>query len=84
MSRILQAFEVAVQGKDAAVVNAQAFPHGIATLNDTVKYGDFGFLTGQQRSIDVNEDILVFRIVFLKHSVVNYSSALMAAAYSFS
>ena len=38
--------QVFVQTKNAAIVDADAFPNGISTLDDAVEYGDFGFFSG--------------------------------------
>ena len=65
VSRVLQALQVALQAEDAAVVNPQAFPDGIATLHGTVKYGNAGFLPGVEPTVDMDEDIVVFSVVLL-------------------
>ena len=67
MRRVLQALQVGIQAEDAPVVDAQALPDGISTLYHAVEDRYLGRLARVERTVDVDFDIVVFRIVLLKH-----------------
>ena len=56
---ILQAGEVRGERGDPAIVDTQAFPHGVTALDDTVENGNASLGTRLQLAVDVDENVLV-------------------------
>jgi hypothetical protein len=56
---------MAVQAKDALLVDAHSFPNGIATLYGAIKNGHFGLVTWHQAIAYPNKDFSISGIVGL-------------------
>jgi hypothetical protein len=56
---VVEPVEVGVEGKDVTVVDPQAFPDCIASLDGTVKNTDFGFVAMKHFSVNVHEEVFV-------------------------
>ena len=59
--------EVLGQAEDFAVVNAQPFPDRVTTLYCGVEWANAGLVAVQQLTVDVDKQIAVFLVEFLKH-----------------
>ena len=53
--RAFQTIEVLVQFEDAAVVESQAFPNGVATLHDRIERADPGLVAMDETAIDIDD-----------------------------
>ena len=65
--RAAEPLEVLGQAEDFAVVNAQSLPHGVAALHGGVEWADGGLVAVQQLAVDVDDQVAVFLVEFLKH-----------------
>lgn len=53
--RALQAIEVLVQFEDAAAIESQAFPNGVATLHGRIERADPPLVAMEQPAIDIDD-----------------------------
>src|SRR5438034_10699253 len=65
--RTLQPIKMFVQFEDAAVVESKSFPNRVAALDRRIERADSSFVAMDQLTVDVNDQVLVFRITFLEH-----------------
>ena len=61
MRRCKKPVQVVIQLGDLPVVNTDAFPNGVTTLDNAIKNRDFGFITVQQFAAYVDFYIAVTR-----------------------
>src|SRR5260370_19707293 len=66
-SRLVQTIEMLVQFENATAVNAQSFPNGVATLHRRIERTDSRFVAMNQLTVNVNDQIAVSFVEFLKH-----------------
>ena len=66
--RVDEPFEVACQAKNAALVDAQALPAAVATLDEGVEDADLGLGAGEELAVNVDQDVLVPGVVGLLHA----------------
>ena len=55
------------QAEYLAVVKPQSFPDGVTALHHRIKHTDASFIAMKKFAVDVDLDVFVSRIVFLKH-----------------
>ena len=65
--RAAEPVEVLVQAEDAAVVEAQPFPDGVAALHDRIERADAGLVAMDEAAVDVDDEVAVFVVEFLEH-----------------
>jgi hypothetical protein len=63
----MQASEMFAQFENPAVVESKAFPDGIPTLHSGIEWADPGFVAMDQLAVDVNHQIAISFVEFLKH-----------------
>src|SRR5947207_11108812 len=68
--RAFQTIEVLVQFEDAAVVESQAFPNGVATLHDRIERADPRFVAMDQTAIDIDDQVAISLVELLEHLVL--------------
>ena len=63
----VQSIEMLVQFENATAVKPQSFPNGVATLHRGIKRADSRFVAMNELTVDVNDQIAVSFVEFLKH-----------------
>ena len=58
-----------VKFKNPAVVQAQSFPHRVPALDGRIKRTDTRFVAVHELTVDINDQIAISLIEFLKHEV---------------
>ena len=56
-----------VQFEDPTVVKTQPFPNRVAALHRRIERTDPRFVAVDELTVDINDQVLVFAIKFLKH-----------------
>ena len=62
-----QAVEVFGQLEDATVVEAEAFPDGVAALHGGIERADAGLVAVDEPAADVDDQVAVLFVGFLEH-----------------
>ena len=67
----LQTIEVFVKFENPAIVQPQSFPDRIAALHSRIKGADPGLVAVHELTVDVNNQVAISLIKFLKHEKKN-------------
>src|SRR5438093_9551270 len=65
--RLTQPIEMFVQFENATAVKPQSFPNGVAALHRRIERADPRFVAMKEVTVDVNDQIAVSFVEFLKH-----------------
>src|SRR5262245_22934991 len=65
--RAHQSVKMLVKLENAAVVHPQSFPNRIATLHGRIKRTDAGFVAVYELTVDINDQVAISLVEFLKH-----------------
>jgi hypothetical protein len=63
----MQPIEVLMQFENATAVKPQPFPNGVAALHRRIEWADSCSIAMNQLTVDVNDQIAVSFVEFLKH-----------------
>src|SRR5436190_22132281 len=61
-----------VKFENPTIVHPQSFPNGVATLHSRIKWADPSFVPVHQLTVDVNDQIPISVIKFLKHLKLSF------------
>ena len=64
---MFETIEMLVQFEDATVVKTQPFPNRVAALHRRIEWTDPGLVAMHELTIDVDDQVAVLGIKFLKH-----------------
>src|SRR5690606_7369225 len=67
LGRADEAVEVGVEAEDAAVVEAEPLPDGVAALDGRVERAHAGLVAVDEATVDVDEEVAVAFVELLEH-----------------
>ena len=63
----MQAIQMFAQFENPPVVKSEAFPDSIPTLHGRIEWTDPGFIAMDELTVDINDQVKISLIGFLKH-----------------